>query len=75
MSAIANLPEWVWRLLEALDEYEDEHPVLFRETARGDFAKADCPHSAGVLNHIPPEVMAIVEAMRARRYGMTDGER
>lgn len=65
-----NLPEWVWRLLEALDEYEDEHPVLYRENARGDFVKAVCPYGSGVLNHIPDDVRPALDAMRNRRYGL-----
>lgn len=60
-----DLPEWVWNLLDALDQYEDEHPVLFRETTRGTYERAACfGHLAN--NIIPSEVHDVAALMRWR---------
>lgn len=27
---LTDLPDWVWNLLDAIERYEDEHPILYR---------------------------------------------
>ena len=29
MSDLTDLPDWLWTLLDALDEYEHDHPLLY----------------------------------------------
>lgn len=42
MSDLTEFPEWVWSLLDALDEYEDAHPMLYRMTDVDRYERAEC---------------------------------
>lgn len=68
MSENMDLPEWVWNLLDALSDYEDEHPILYRMTADEDiaYARAGCfGHFLSERNAWPPrEVQNLAEFRR-----------
>lgn len=42
MTDLTDLPTWVWELLDALNAYEAEHPILYRMTASDEFERAQC---------------------------------
>lgn len=67
MKAHHDLPEWVWRLVEALEQYEGEHPKLFRESWQRDgYDPYPCfgPQFKAI---VPADVRDAAELMRRRR--------
>jgi hypothetical protein len=62
---LAELPSWVWDLIEALHRYEDEHPPLYREGPGPDgYVRAGCV--SGILDElVPARVRGAVRAYRA----------
>lgn len=64
---MADLPEWVWQVVEATQKYDDEHPPLYRAsyTTNG-YESTECLD--GILAPlIPTEVWQAAQVMRARR--------
>lgn len=63
---MSNLPEWVWQLLEALDQYEDEHPSLYFEHYSGEWRRWPCFGSIAE-EIVPADVMRMASTMRERK--------
>lgn len=66
MSSMVDLPEWVWRVVEATQKYDDEHPPLYRRSYTSDgYESAQCLDSI-LETLIPDDVWQAAQAMRAR---------
>jgi hypothetical protein len=61
---LTDLPEWVWQMVERIQQYEDEHPKLFRETEDG-YSITECL-GLSLEQIIPPPIWQAGEVMRAR---------
>jgi hypothetical protein len=64
--SMADLPEWVWQVVEATQKYDDEHPLLFRELPGGGYDQVHCLDSV-LKPLIPAEVWQAAQVMRERR--------
>jgi hypothetical protein len=44
MSELTEMPDWMWDLLDALRDYENEHSPLYRYTGEGKdgYERAEC---------------------------------
>ena len=64
---MSDLPEWVWQLVEALEQYEDEHPKLFRQSWQHDGYDPYPCFGSQFEEIVPREIRATAELMRRRR--------
>lgn len=66
---MTELPEWVWRVVEQTQAYDEEHPTLLRQMPDGSYDSAQCLD--GILHSlIPDHVWQAARVMRARRGGV-----
>ena len=64
MTAMGELPTWVWDILIELEDQRDTHPeLLFQAATMDEPAKYDwC--SCALLDKVPPDVITKVRAIR-----------
>ena len=64
--SMSDLPEWVWQVIEATQQYDEEHPMLWRQEPGGGYNTVRCLDS--ILEPlIPEQVWDAARVMRARR--------
>lgn len=61
MSALADLPEWVYELVAGIHRYEEEHPMLYRMTDVARYERTPCVN--GLTSLIPREVTDATELL------------
>lgn len=61
MSALTDLPDWVWQLVAGLSRYEAEHPILYRMTSSDVYERTSCPDALTGL--IPRDIRDAAELL------------
>lgn len=65
-----DLPAWVWDLIDALDAYEEEHPLLYMNNWKSQWVRTECfgKRAEGI---IPAEIRDAARLARQRLAAAT----
>jgi hypothetical protein len=64
VSALTDIPDWVYDLVAGIHRYEDEHPLLYRMTTSGKYERTPCVD--GLTSLIPRDISDATELLVAR---------